>query len=218
MKPEEVSGALAIVRQEIRRFRVPAVTRIAADSRDPFRVLVSTMLSLRTKDAVTDAASERLFALAKSPRAVRALTRRAIERAIYPVCFYRTKAKHVLEVARLLDDRYGGRVPDTIEALLELPGVGRKTANLVITLGYRKPGICVDTHVHRISNRWGLVRTRSPDETEARLREVLPRRHWIEYNDLLVMFGQNVCTPLSPWCSRCGLGARCERRNVTRAR
>lgn len=218
MRPDQVTSVLAAVRRANRSFREPVVTRIAGDSRDPFRVLVSTMLSLRTKDDVTDAASTRLFALADSPHALRRLRQRAIERAIYPVGFYRTKARHLLEVCRILEDRYGACVPDSIEALLELPGVGRKTANLVVTLGYGKPGICVDTHVHRISNRWGLVRTRTPEKTETALRERLPHRHWIEYNDLLVTFGQNVCTPLSPWCSRCPLTGACERRGVTRSR
>ncbi|MBI1851183.1 MAG: endonuclease III [Planctomycetes bacterium] len=218
MQPTEVRSALAAVRGAIRPFVVPAVTRIADESRDPFRVLVSTMLSLRTKDAVTDAASMRLFALADTPRALRGLSRREIQRAIYPVCFYRNKTKHLAEVARLLGERHGDRVPATMEELLELPGVGRKTANLVLSLGHGIDAICVDTHVHRISNRWGFVRTKTPDDTERRLRHRLPRRHWIEYNDLLVTFGQNVCTPLSPWCSRCPLAARCERRGVGRSR
>jgi endonuclease III len=217
MRPEDVSAALAAVRRAIRPFVVPAVTRIA-ESRDPFRVLVSTMLSLRTKDAVTDAASERLFALATTPADLRRLPRRTIERAIYPVCFYRQKSKHLVRVARLLGERHGDRVPDTMDELLALPGVGRKTANLVLSLGHGLHAICVDTHVHRISNRWGLVRTKAPDETEARLREKLPRRHWIEYNDLLVTFGQNLCTPLSPWCSRCPVSDRCARRGVARSR
>jgi endonuclease-3 len=218
VSPRAVTRVLAAVRRAIRAYEEPAVTRIAADSSDPFRVLVSTMLSLRTKDAVTDGASARLFALAASPSELRRLPRRTIERAIYPVGFYRTKARHLVEACRILEERHGGRVPDSIEALLELPGVGRKTANLVVTLGFGKPGICVDTHVHRISNRWGLVRTKTPAETETALRERLPRRHWIEYNDLLVTFGQHVCTPLSPWCSRCPLATSCARYGVVRSR
>jgi len=215
--PREVTRALARVRRAIRPFRVPAVT-VVARTRDPFRVLVSTILSLRTRDAVTDAASAKLLSLADTPEAMLRLRRRTIEKAIYPVSFYRNKARHLRETSRRLVERHEGRVPRTIEELLELKGVGRKTANLVVTLGYGLPGICVDTHVHRISNRWGFVRTRTPEETEARLRETLPRRHWIEVNDLLVTFGQNVCTPTSPRCGACPLARSCARVGVTRFR
>jgi endonuclease-3 len=173
---------------------------------------------LRTQDRTTEAAATRLFALADTPRAVLRLPRRTIERAIYPVGFYRTKARVIQEVCRNLLARFGGRVPDEIDALLSLRGVGRKTANLVVTMGYGKPGICVDTHVHRISNRLGYVRTRSPEETEAALRGALPRRFWIGYNDLLVAFGQNVCTPVSPRCSSCPVRRHCRRVGVTASR
>lgn len=217
MTSREIGAALAKVRRANRAFRVPAVTVVAA-SRDPFAVLVSTILSLRTRDAATAAASARILALARTPAAMRRLSARAIEKAIYPVSFYRTKARHLLAACRLLEERHGGRVPKTMEELLALDGVGRKTANLVLTLGHGLPGICVDTHVHRISNRWGYVRTETPERTEFRLREILPRRHWLEYNDLLVTFGQNLCTPLSPRCSRCPLGTACERRGVLRSR
>lgn len=217
MTSREIGVALAKVRRANRAFRVPAVTVVAA-SRDPFAVLVSTILSLRTRDAATAAASARILALARTPAAMRRLSARAIEKAIYPVSFYRTKARHLLAACRLLEERHGGRVPKTMEELLALDGVGRKTANLVLTLGHGLPGICVDTHVHRISNRWGYVRTETPERTEFRLRAILPRRHWLEYNDLLVTFGQNLCTPLSPRCSRCPLGTACERRGVLRSR
>jgi endonuclease-3 len=146
------------------------------------------------------------------------LTPRAIERLIYPVGFYRTKARVLLGLCRDLLDRFGGRVPDTIDELLTLKGVGRKTANLVVTIGFAKPGICVDTHVHRISNRLGYVRTRTPEETEMALRAKLPRRYWIGYNDLLVSFGQNVCTPLSPRCSTCPVNDLCRKVGVTSRR
>jgi endonuclease-3 len=185
---------------------------------DPFETLISCLLSLRTKDETTAAASARLFSLARSPRAMLDVPQRTIARAIYPVGFYRTKARTILELSRVLVARHGGAVPETLEGLLELNGVGRKTANLVLTLAFRKYGICVDTHVHRISNRWGYVRTRSPDETEMRLRERLPRRHWRTYNDLLVAFGQNLCHPTSPWCSRCPIERLCGRVGVTRSR
>ena len=187
-------------------------------SHDPFETLISCLLSLRTQDATTDAASARLFALARTPPAMLRLPRRTIERAIFPVGFYRTKARTILEVSRAIVEEHAGKVPSDLDRLLELKGVGRKTANLVITLAFRKYGICVDTHVHRISNRWGYVRTKTPHETEMRLRDRLPRRHWRVYNDLLVAFGQNLCHPTSPWCSRCPLDDVCARVGVTRSR
>lgn len=197
---------------------LPAVSRIARRRRDPFRILISTMLSLRTKDEVTAVASKRLFALADTPSKLALVPVRSIEKAIYPVGFYKTKARTVKAVARRLEAEYNGVVPDTVDELLGFKGVGRKTANLVVTLGYGKHGICVDTHVHRVSNRLGLVDTKTPEQTEFALMDVLPRRHWIGYNELLVSFGQAVCTPLSPWCSRCPLEARCPQRGVDRRR
>jgi endonuclease-3 len=191
---------------------------VAEASRDPFRVLIACILSLRTQDTTTGPAAGRLFALADTPTATLALTPRQIERAIYPVGFYRTKARVILGICRDLLARFEGRVPDDIDALLTLTGVGRKTANLVVTMGYGRPGICVDTHVHRISNRLGYVRTRTPEETEMALRARLPRRFWIGYNDLLVGFGQNICTPLSPRCSACPVRALCRRVGVTASR
>jgi endonuclease-3 len=195
-----------------------ALAAISADTGDPFRVLVACLLSLRTQDATTGPAAERLFALAATPEAMLTLTRGQIERAIYPVGFYRTKARLIPGLCRDLLDRFGGRVPDDIDALLTLRGVGRKTANLVVTIGYARPGICVDTHVHRICNRLGYVTTRTPEATEMALRAKLPRRYWIGINDLLVTFGQNVCTPVSPRCSVCPVRALCRRVGVTSAR
>jgi endonuclease-3 len=191
---------------------------VAAESRDPFRVLVACILSLRTQDTTTGPAAARLFALADTPAAMLKLAPRQIERAIYPVGFYRTKARVIRAICRDLLERFGGRVPDEIDDLLTFTGVGRKTANLVVTMGYGKPGICVDTHVHRISNRLGYIKTRNPEETEQALRRQLPRRYWIGYNDLLVSFGQNVCTPISPRCSRCPVRALCARVGVTSSR
>jgi endonuclease-3 len=210
-----IDEAIRLLKRAVRRWREPIVGRYR---HDPFETLISCLLSLRTKDAATDRASARLFRLARTPQAVLRLSPRRIERAIYPVGFYRTKALTILSVSRALVERHGGRVPDNIEDLLALKGVGRKTANLVVTLAFRRYGICVDTHVHRISNRWGYVRTKSPLETEMRLRERLPRRHWRTYNDLLVAFGQNLCHPTSPWCSRCPLDKLCGRVGVIRSR
>ena len=190
-----------------------------ADRRhDPFRVLIACLLSLRTKDETTTPASERLFALADTPAVMLRLSASRIERAIFPVGFYRTKARVILGVCRDLLEHFGSRVPDTIDELLTLKGVGRKTANLVVTVGFGKPGICVDIHVHRISNRLGYVRTRTPEKTEVALRACLPRRYWIGYNDLLVSFGQNVCAPVSPKCSICPVRGLCPRVGVTRSR
>jgi endonuclease-3 len=185
---------------------------------DPFRILIGCLLSLRTKDEVTYPATERLFAKARSPREMLALTDRAIAKAIYPVGFYRTKAKQIRAISKMLLARHGGRVPDTIEELLLLPGVGRKTANLTVTLGFGKPGICVDTHVHRISNRLGWVATSSPDDTEAALRQRLPKRWWIPINETLVRHGQQVCKPISPICSVCPVTRSCPKIGVTRRR
>ena len=195
-----------------------ALTVLAERDRDPFRVLIACILSLRTQDTTTGPASDRLFAAAATPEAMLALPARRIARLIYPVGFYRTKARVILGICRDLLERFGGRVPDTIDELLTLNGVGRKTANLVVTMGYGKPGICVDTHVHRISNRLGYVKTRNPEETEMALRGKLPRRYWIGYNDLLVSFGQNICVPISPRCSVCPVSTLCRRVGVTTKR
>jgi endonuclease-3 len=217
MRNAEIHEVIRRLRLAARAWRAPAVTELSR-TEDPFLVLISTLLSLRTRDAVTAAASERLFAAARTPRTLGRLSAKRIERLIYPVCFYRVKARTIRKACADLLGRFGGRVPDTLSELLTLPGVGRKTANLVVTLGYGKPGICVDTHVHRISNRLGYVRTKTPDETETALRSKLPRRYWITYNDLLVAYGQNLCQPLSPWCSRCALKPYCARVGVTRSR
>ena len=199
-------------------FKDPIVTEIAERTRDPFRILISTILSLRTKDEVTAEASKRLFRVADTPERILNLKTNRIERLIYPVGFYKTKAKWLKQVCRILVEEYNGRVPDTIDELLRLPGVGRKTANLVITLGYGKPGICVDTHVHRISNRLGYVDTKTPEQTEMELRKKLPPRWWIKYNDLLVTWGQNICTPISPRCSICPVAKYCEKKGVKKSR
>ena len=218
MKDQSIDACIRILKREIRRWKEPVVGVVAKASCDPFQVLISTVLSLRTKDQTTAEASTRLFQLATTPRAMLAVPRRTIERAIYPVGFYRTKARHIHGICRDLLARYGGRVPDEIDELLTLKGVGRKTANLVVTLGFRKPGICVDIHVHRISNRLGYIRTKSPAQSEEALRRKLPSRHWIVYNDLLVPFGQNLCTPVSPRCSECKLARYCERVGVKKSR
>ncbi|MDR4478445.1 MAG: endonuclease III [Nitrospira sp.] len=219
MQAQEIHAVLKTVKREIARWPEPVVGTVARQSgRDPFLVLISCLLSLRTKDKTTAEASARLFAVASTPTAMQRMTPSALEQAIYPVGFYRTKAKQIGQICTLLLERYRGRVPDQIEELLTLPGVGRKTANLVVTVGYQKPGICVDIHVHRISNRWGYVKTESPDETEQALRDRLPRKYWITLNDLLVPYGQNLCQPVSPFCSRCKIAQHCDRVGVTHSR
>ena len=177
--------------------------------RDPFRILISCLISLRTRDEVTGPASKRLFALADNPKTLLALPLAAIEEAIYPSAFFRAKAKSFHKLCRDLAERHGGRVPDTLEDLLGLKGVGRKTANLTLILGFDGMGICVDTHVHRIINRWGYVKTKSADETEMALRKNLNRKYWKQLNSLLVAFGQNQCRPISPLCNDCRLSRWC---------
>lgn len=211
-------AALKVLRREAADWNAPVLTLMAAEEDDPFKTLIGCILSLRTKDQTTAIAAPRLFALADTPQRMLTVEPGELERAIYPVGFYRTKVRVIRDICRDLIERFEGRVPDKIDALLTLKGVGRKTANLVVTQAFRKPGICVDTHVHRISNRWGLVRTKTPEQTEEALRKVLPRRYWLEYNGLLVAFGQTICQPVSPLCSRCPLARRCPRIGVPRSR
>ncbi len=191
---------------------------IANETGDPFQVLISCLLSLRTRDETTAAASARLFRLANTPEAILALRPKQIEKAIYPVSFYRNKSKQIIGICMRLQSDYGGKVPKSMDALLSLPGVGRKTANLVLSVAYGLPAICVDIHVHRISNRIGYIETTTPDESEGALREKLPKRHWITYNDILVPFGQYICKPISPFCSRCAIESKCPKVGVEKHR
>jgi endonuclease-3 len=214
----DIHVAIPILREEYRFWKTPAVTIVAQSDRSPFKVLVSCIISLRTKDEVTAQASRRLFERAATPDAMQSLSVDEVAGLIYPAGFYRNKALQIVEISKRLMAEYGGMVPDEIDELLKFKGVGRKTANLVVTLGFGKPGICVDTHVHRICNRWGYVSTRTPDETEAVLRKTLPAEHWIEINDLLVAFGQNQCRPVSPRCSVCRLSGMCAKVGVGASR
>lgn len=214
---DKIDKIITILKRENKGFIEPIVTTVSK-AKSPFKVLISCILSLRTKDKVTAEASKRLFKLADGPQEMLNISTKSIEKAIYPVGFYKTKSKRIKEICKILIDNYGGIVPDEIDELLKLKGVGRKTANLVVTLGYGKHGICVDTHVHRISNRLGLVKTKTPKQTEFSLRRKLPRKHWIIYNDLLVTHGQNICTPISPWCSKCKIFEYCKRVGVKKFR
>jgi len=211
MRPDEIHDVVRILKKEIRQWPLPAIGHYVET---PFTTLISCILSLRTQDKTTNAASERLFEIANTPKKMLATPVDVIQKAIYPVSFYRVKARTIHKICDQLLTRFGGEVPSGLDELLDLPGVGRKTANIVVTLGFRKHGIAVDTHVHRISNRLGYVRTKTPDDTEMALRKRLPRRYWIIYNDLLVAYGQNLCKPISPFCSNCKIAAYCKRVGV----
>jgi len=206
------------LKKQVRSLHIPWVDQMSAEDRDPFKILISCILSLRTQDKTTEEASQRLFQLARTPEDMSKLSAERIQKAIYPVGFYRVKAQRIRDLGREIAGKYGGVVPSTIEELLQLKGVGRKTANLVVTLGYDLPGICVDTHVHRITNRWGLIKTPDPTRTEFALREILPVRYWIKLNGYLVAFGQGICKPISPLCSECGIRSSCARVGVGRSR
>ncbi|WP_321302060.1 endonuclease III [uncultured Sphaerochaeta sp.] len=197
---------------------LPSVSVIAERENDPFRVLIATLISLRTKDEVTLDASTRLFALAKAPESMLSLSEEEIQKAIYPSGFYKTKAKNIRTISRILLEQYAGVVPNDQEALLSLPGVGIKTANLTLNLGFQVEAICVDCHVHQIANRMGWVETKTPEQTEKDLMGIMPRRFWIPLNELLVRYGQLICTPISPFCSKCPEEERCPKMGVKRSR
>jgi len=210
---------LDILKKEFPKWDAPVVSLMAKrDKRTPFQILISTIISLRTKDQITAVVSERLFKLADNPYDMVKLPEEKIAEVLKPAGFYRQKAKTIKNISRIIIEKYGGKVPDTLEELLALPGVGRKTANLVIALSFGKPAICVDVHVHRISNRLGVVRTKNPEETEKELMKKVPPDRWNEINDLLVAFGQTVCKPVSPYCSDCPVSHLCEKVGVKKHR
>jgi len=215
--PTSIIKTLNLIKRQVKHFILPSVTRISFQ-KDPYRVLISCILSLRTKDKVTVSASKKLFGLADNPYDMVKLSARRIEKAIYPVGFYRNKAKSILGVSKTIISDFRGKVPNTIEELLGFKGVGRKTANLVLGLGYNIPAICVDIHVHRISNRLGWIRTSTAEETEEALKKIIPRSRWIELNTIKVRFGQNICVPVSPFCSSCMVNRLCKKAGVKRFR
>lgn len=214
MLDDDIDIVLSLVQQAIQSWPVPLMERLVKAGSDPFQILIACILSLRTRDSTTEEACARLFPLAADPHEMAQLPLKKIEKAIYPVGFYRTKGRQIREMSKKICQEFQGKVPDSMGNLLQLPGVGRKTANLVRTVGYQKLGICVDVHVHRICNRLGYVSTRRPDDTEAVLREKLPEKHWISLNTSLVPFGQNQCTPLSPQCNSCCIRHYCRRVGV----
>ena len=218
MEDIKINDVIRILKKELAVGQMPIVSHLAEDQRDPFVILISTLLSLRTKDEVTAVATERLLALASTPQEMLQLPLEKIAKTIYPVGFYRVKARTIHHVCRELIERFGAKVPDDLDELLSIKGVGRKTANLVVSLAYGKEGICVDTHVHRISNRLGYVKTKTPEKTEFALRAKLPRKHWIIYNTIMVAFGRQTCKPVSPLCSRCPVYQYCDRIGVTISR
>jgi endonuclease III len=218
MQASDIHQAMAILRESAKQWQPGLVDDMARVEPNPYHILMATILSLRTKDTLTAQVAPRLFALAGNPYDMVRQPPEKIAETIYPVGFYRNKAKSILAISQKLIDNYNGSVPADLEELLKLPGVGRKTANLVLTAGFNKPGICVDTHVHRISNRWGYVKTKTPEETEFALRAKLPPEYWLEYNGLLVSLGQTICHPTSPWCSRCPVAQFCDRVGVVRSR
>ena len=214
MKINELAPVMRILKREYEKKQTPIVELIQARTNDPFQVLVATILSARTLDRTTAAACRKLFGVVRNLEDLRRVPRLRLERLIYPVGFYRTKAKLLKKLPDAVTAQFGGVIPDTVEDLIRLPGVGRKTANLVVAVAFNKPAICVDVHVHRISNRWGLIRTRTPLQTEMVLRRRLPVKYWQVFNSYLVSFGQSVCQSVRPQCGACPLGVYCEQVGV----
>ncbi len=211
MKNIDIPAIMEILQHEFVNNTMPVVDLIEAQTRDPFKILVATIMSARTQDGTTAAAAARLFARAATPDELELLSEAEIRELIFPVGFYRNKAAYLKQLPGALRDRFGGRIPQTVEELVELPGVGRKTANLVVAVGFHKPAICVDVHVHRITNRWGYLETATPLETEMALRDKLPLEYWIPFNSCLVSFGQNTCRPTRPHCPDCPIEKYCNR-------
>lgn len=211
MNDKDIDKIMKELLKVTKRMPMPVVTEIKlVTNRDAYKILISTMLSLRTKDSTTRDASMRLFEKVGNPKDMLKLSEEEIAKLIYPVGFYRVKAKNILEVSKTIIDDYNGKVPDEIDELLKLRGVGRKVANLVVTEAFDKYGICVDTHVHRISNRFGYVSTKKPEQTEFALRKKLPKKYWRVYNDTLVIYGQNLCKPINPLCNQCSVSKYCD--------
>ena len=213
-----IEAFIAVLKKDYKNREAPVITRNAAKGYNPYCILISTLISLRTRDAVTAAASERLFERAKTPAEMIALGQETTAELIYPASFYPTKSERIIAISRILVKKYKSQVPETLDELLTLPGVGRKTANLVLIEGFQKNAVCVDSHVHRISNRIGFLETTTPEKTEMALRANLPEKYWIIYPEMLVSFGQGVCRPVSPFCSRCKVSRFCERCGVTVSR
>jgi len=214
MKKINIAKIHSILKKEVKQYKVPVVDLIEIQTNNPDKVLIATLLSARTKDEVTAQACKRLFTKIKNIKDLKKLTQKQIEKLIYPVGFYKTKAKHLNQLPIILEKEFNNKVPNKLDDLIKLPGVGRKTANLVIAVAFNDYGVCVDTHVHKIMNRLGYVKTRTPYETELELRKKLPKRYWKTFNSIFVAFGQNICRPVSPHCSRCPIIKYCNQINV----
>ncbi|MEI7589970.1 MAG: endonuclease III [Deltaproteobacteria bacterium] len=218
METARIGKVISKLETITKQWSLPVVALMAQENKNPFAILVVSILSLRTKEEQTAPAAKKLLSLACTSKEMAKLSENTIAKTIYPVGFYRNKARDILEISRKLEAEYNGVVPSSIDELLCFKGVGRKTANLVVIVAYKKAGICVDIHVHRISNRLGFVATKTPDETEFALRGKLPQKHWHKYNPLMVAFGRNICTPTSPHCSICPINTLCEKKGVTKNR
>ncbi|MBR9690143.1 endonuclease III [Candidatus Woesearchaeota archaeon] len=214
----DIDKIYEILKKEVKNYQVPVVDLIQIQTNNPFKVLVATILSARTKDEVTTNACKKLFEKVKKPQDLDKLTQKQIEEIIFPVGFFHNKARFLKQLPKVLRKEFRGNIPDTVEELVKLPGVGKKTANLVVAVAFDKPAVCVDTHVHTIMNRLGYVKTKSPDETEKVLRKKLPKRYWTTFNSIFVAYGQNTCVPISPFCSRCVVNTYCKRVGVKRSR
>lgn len=214
MKIADVPKVNSVLKKEYSKRRAPIVEFIQMQTQDPFKVLISTILSARTKDECTTEVCERLFKKVDNPRDLKKIPLKSLEKLIFPIGFFRTKAKHLKQLPAALDENFNGKIPDGIDDLCKLPGVGRKTANLVRAVAFGKPAVCVDVHVHRICNRLGLLKTSTPFETEMKLRQILPEKYWITWNAFLVSYGQTICRPVSPKCSECKIYKYCARIGV----
>lgn len=215
---KNIDKIIKIVKQSIKKYDEPVLERFNKKLKNPYWTLISCLLSLRTKDETTEIATKNLYKVAKTPEQILKLPVKKLKKIIYKTGFYNNKAKAITNVTKKIMDKFGGKVPDNLQDLLSLPGVGRKTANLVLTVAYNKMGICVDTHVHKICNRWGYINTKTPNETEMELRKKLPKKYWKKINNYLVLFGQNICLSISPFCSKCCISLYCPKKNVKRKR
>src|SRR3989344_4877534 len=218
IKPIPIGKIYSMLKREAVHYRVPVVDLVKMQTNNPFKVLITTILSARTKDQTTLGAAQRLFAKVKNFDDLLRLSQKELEQLIYPVGFYKTKAKHLKQLPLVMQEKFDNHIPQTIEELIQLPGVGRKTANLVVAVAFEKPGMCVDTHVHHIMNRLGYVKTKTPYETEMTLRKKLPMQYWEKINSLLVAFGQHLCHPVSPKCSLCPIVQYCNQIGVKQKR
>ncbi len=214
----DIDSIHKILKREYPKWRVPVAELIQVQTKDPFKVLLATIMSARTKDEVTAQAAERLYKKVKNFNDLKKIPVNELEKLIYPVGFYKTKAKNMKLLPDVVKEKFNGKIPSTVEELVELPGVGRKTANLVVAVAFNKPAVCVDTHVHKITNRLGYVKTKNPLETEMALRKKLPQKYWTTFNTYLVAFGQNICVPISPWCSKCPIEKYCRKIGVKSSR